>query len=118
MLKIIGYLWIMAGILFLAKPQILKNSLQRKSLKKLRKYFVLLSFFLGGLLISIGWKFHGIMAKVVLIVGIISVFKGAFLIKGKVADRTVEWFAPKPLIYFRIGACFYILLGVIILLLH
>lgn len=116
--KILGYLWIIAGVFFVLKPQILKNSIQRKSLKKLRKYFIFIAVLLGALLISVGWKLQGFLAKMIIVLGIISIFKGVFLLKAKVADKMIEWFAAKPLIFFRTGACFYILIGVIILLLR
>ena len=113
--KILGYIWLVVGILFLLKPQILKNRLQKKGLKKLRKYFVLLALILGALLISIGFKFQGILAKIVMILGILGIFEGIFLLKAKASDKIIEWFAAKPLIYFRLGACFYIAIGIILL---
>lgn len=117
LLKIFGWFWIVAGLIFLLKPQILKNRLQKKGLKKLRKYFFALSLVLGGLLISVGLRFHGLLAKIIMIIGIIAIFKALFLLKAKAADRLMDWSASQPLILFRIGACFWILTGVIILML-
>jgi len=73
---------------------------------------------LGALLISIGFKFQGLPAKIVMILGMLGVFKAVFLLKGKASERIVRWFAAKPLIYFRIGACFHIAIGVILLTLR
>ncbi len=67
LIRILGYIWIIAGILFLIKPQILKNKLQRKSLRKMKKYFIFLALFLGIVLISVGIKFEGGLAKIIMI---------------------------------------------------
>lgn len=116
--KIFGYIWLAFGILFLLRPQILKNRLQKKGLKRVRKYFVLLALALGGLLISVGFKFQGTLAKILMIFGILSAFKGLFFLNAKTSDKIVEWSAALPIIYFRIGACVYIAIGVILLTLR
>lgn len=116
--KIFGSIWIVAGIFFVLKPQMLKRSIQRKSLKRIRKYFIMAAILLGAMLISLGRRFHGPLAGVVVILGIISVVKGFFFVKAKSADKIVGWFAERPLVYFRIGGCFYILTGIAVLLLR
>ena len=118
LVKIFGWMWVVAGILFLWKPQLLKNRLQKKSLKRLRKYTFLLAIFLGLLLIGVARNFHSLLAKIIMVLGIIGVFKGIFLLKAKTADKLIQWSAARPLIFFRMGACLYILIGVIILALH
>jgi len=117
LLKIFGWFWIVAGVIFLLKPQILKNRLQKKGLRKLRKYFFALAIILGGLLISVGFRFQGLLAKIVMIIGIIAIFKAVMLLKAKTAEKLMDWSGSQPLIFFRIGACFWIFTGVVLLLL-
>lgn len=89
LISIFGWLWIIAGTIFMLKPQMMRNRLQKKGMKKLRKYFFLLSIILGGLLISAGWHYEGILAKLIVVVGIIAIIKGLILIKAKAADKMV-----------------------------
>lgn len=118
LIKFFGWFWIVAGILFLCKPLLLKNRLQKKSLKKIRKYLFLLAVLLGSLLIAVSRNFQGFSAKIVMFLGIVGIFKGFFLLKGKIADKMIQWFIAQPLIFFRMGACLYIIVGITILKLH
>ena len=113
--KILGYIFVLAGILFLLKPQILKNKLQKKGLRKLRKYMFFLLVFLGVAFIGVARNFHGLWAIVFTILGIIGIFKGIFFLKAKAADKLITWLAAQPLNLFRIGGCAYIILGIILL---
>ena len=117
-IKIFGWLWIIAGTLFLLSPQMLKNMLQKKATKRLRKLFFIISATLGGILISVGWRFEGLLAKIVVIIGIIAVFKGLIMLRGKLTDKVIEWSAAQPLIFFRIGGIFWILIGITVLVLR
>ena len=116
-IKILAWLWIIAGIIFLIKPQILRKKLQKKSIRKIRSILFLLAIFLGSSLISVGIKFDGGLAKLILLAGIISIIKGFFLIKAKTYGKLIEWSAASPVIYFRIGGLCYVAVGVILLIL-
>ncbi|HDZ77191.1 MAG TPA: hypothetical protein ENH41_03815 [Candidatus Omnitrophica bacterium] len=113
--KIVGWFWIIVGVLFLLKPAMLKNKLQKKSFKKIKKYLFLLAVILGGILVSIGFKYSGFFPKLVMVLGIISIVKGFYFLKGKAAEKVLGWFLNKPLIFFRFSALFYIVLGALIL---
>ncbi len=113
--KMVGYIWLGMGIMLLIRPQMLKKRLLKKGLRKLRKFFILLALILGAFLISMGFKFQGIPAKIVMILGILAIFKGFLLLNSKTSDALMDWVAKLPLIYFRIGACAHIAIGIIIL---
>ncbi len=113
---ILGWILIIMGVLFLLKPQLLKNRLQKKGLKKLKRYMFFVLVSLGGLFIGVAWGIPGIFGKILMVLGIIGILKGFFILKAKAAEKTIEWLRAQPLILFRIGACFYITLGIIILL--
>lgn len=112
---ILGWFWIVMGIFFLWKPEILKKKLNRKSLRKIRKYLFVLAVILGILLIKAGWGYEGALAKIIVILGILAIFKGFFLLKSEITGRMMEWWGQKPLIFFRFGACVYIIIGIMIL---
>jgi len=114
----LGWLWIIMGVVFLLNPEFLRKRLQRKSLKKIRRLLFAAAVFLGVLLITAAFKSHGLLSKLLLVLGIIAVFKGMFFLKGKVADKVLGWYAAQPILIFRLGACVQILLGVIILFLR
>jgi len=103
------------GVLFLLRPQMLRKSLQKKSVKKLKKALFLITIVLSILLIITTWKMQGILSKIVMVLGIIGIFKAFFLLKAKAADKILDWYIKKPIGFFRIAACFYILMGIAIL---
>ena len=115
---IVGWFWTITGIIFLIKPGFLKRRLQKKSLKRLRRLLFSIALFLGFILIVAAWKQPGILSKVLMILGIISIAKGFFLLKAKVADKILEWFAKQSLVFYRLCACCHILIGATILLLR
>ena len=111
---IIGFFWILMGFLFFLKPQILRNKLEKKSFRKMRKYFLGMALILGCMLIGVSWKAAGIWPKVIMILGIVVIIKGVFFLNAKVAEKLAEWSRRQPLVLFRIGAVIYITIGVII----
>ena len=86
--------------------------------------FIFLSFigvllsaiFLGILFISAAFKSSGFLSKILMVLGIISIFKGFFFLKAKFAERIITWIAGQPPVFFRFAASVYILIGLIILL--
>lgn len=114
--RALGWLWIAMGVLFLIKPQILRNRLQRKTIRRFRKVLFLIAIALGVYLIGAAWKLEGIVAKIIVLLGIIAIFKGFLLLKAKAMDKIMDWLAQQPLIFFRVSALIYIGIGIIVLL--
>ncbi len=114
--RIIGWLWIILGVISLIKPEFLKRRFQKKGLKKFRRIFFAIAFILGAYLISISWKIPGLLSKIVMLIGIVIVFKGLFLLKAKTTEKIVDWLSRQPLTYFRVGGLLYLIFGIIILL--
>ena len=114
--KLLGWFWIIIGVLFLVKPQILKNRLQKKSVKQLKRIFFALAIFFGILFLTAGFKAEGFLSKLLVIFGIIAFIKTVFFIKGKAADKMIAWLSSQPLKFFRIYAVIYIILGLVFLL--
>ena len=113
---ILGWVLIVMGTLFLLKPEALKNRLQKKGLRKMKRYLFLLTISVALLFIGAAGNIPGLWGKILLIFGVLGITKAFFLLKAKAAEKMMNWFFTKPLIIFRIGGCFYVLLGLILLL--
>lgn len=113
--KILGFIWIALGLLWAAKPAILKNRLQRKMGRRMRRvvfgFLLVFSFLLIGSVI----KAPGILAKIVAIIGMVFAIKVIMLITSKVSDKTFEWWGERPLVYFRIWGLFVLATGLLLM---
>ncbi|MBU0549507.1 MAG: hypothetical protein KKH80_02220 [Candidatus Omnitrophica bacterium] len=114
--KISAYFLIAIGIIFFIKPQMLKNRLQKTAFKKIKRYIFALAIFLGSVFITAASKSQGAASGLLMILGIVAVFKGFFFLKSKGAQKITEYFAGRPIIFFRLAAAVYLALGLIILL--
>ncbi len=115
LLNIVGWLWIVFGVLFLVWPQLLQKRLRKKGFKMVRRVLFLMTFLLAGGLISVSFKTGGLVSKILMIIGIIGIIKAFFLLKSKAAEKLMEWFLKQPLVLFRAGGIIYIAVGVFIL---
>ncbi|MBU2250725.1 MAG: hypothetical protein KKH25_00530, partial [Candidatus Omnitrophica bacterium] len=100
-IKIIAWLWIVLGILFLVFPQLLKKRFQKKSFKKVKKILFLIVLFLAFTLLSLSFKISGILPKIIAVLAILGIFKVLSIVKGKTSERLSQWFEKKPLTLFR-----------------
>ncbi|MFC1804430.1 hypothetical protein ACFLZ3_01205 [Candidatus Omnitrophota bacterium] len=116
--KILGWFLIITGVFFLLKPEALRRRLQKKSYKKLRKYLFAITIVLAVLLITVAWKFEGILSQIVIIIGIIGIIKGFFFLKAKAAEKLLAWYLNRPVNFFRLSALFQIAIGVLVLALR
>lgn len=115
MAKILGFIWILLGILWFVKPQVLKNRLKRKISRNMRWtiYGFLIAF--GILMVASVIKAPGLLPKIIGVVGLILVIKGIFLILSKASEKLCEWWAARPLWFFRLQAICIIALGIILI---
>ena len=112
LVKILGWFWVVSGVLFLLKPSLLRGRLQRKSYRTFRRYLFLIVVSVGILFVKAAWTLDDFLPRTALIVvGVIAIIKGFFFLKAKAAEKVVAWFARQSLTVFRIGASFQILVG-------
>ncbi|MFH1622637.1 MAG: hypothetical protein ABIA97_05925 [Candidatus Omnitrophota bacterium] len=104
------------GILFFLRPQMLRNKLQKKTYRYIRRLLFVVAIFLGILLISAGFKTEGFLSKFLMLLGIIGIIKAVFFIKAKSAEKILNWFLKQPIPFFRFCASVQIAIGVVILL--
>ena len=115
LVSILGWFWVVTGVIFLIWPNFLKKRLQKKSYKIIRRYLFVVGIFLSVMLISVGLKATGAISKIILVIGLIALIKAVFLVKAKAAEKLVEFFIKQSLIMFRFWALVQIAIGVLIL---
>ncbi|MFC1780762.1 hypothetical protein ACFLZ8_00675 [Planctomycetota bacterium] len=89
--------------------------MRKKAIRKIRRYLFAGAITLGILLISTGCKYEGLLPKILVLVGIIAIFKGVFFLKSRAADKVTEWILRQPLVVFKIFAVCQIILGLLII---
>ena len=112
---IAGWIWILTGILFFVSPGVFRAVLTRRSIKHLRRILFAVTLMLSALLIGIAVRADGIIAKIVMAMGIIGIVKAVFFLASRSSEKVIAWFAQQPLNLFRIGAATQILIGVLLL---
>ncbi len=84
----------------------------------MKRWFFAVTLILSILFIKAGWGIDGIFAKIIVIMGVIGIFKAIFFLKGKASDKMLEWFLAWPSKYLRMWAGAQIIFGVVILLVN
>ena len=115
LVSILGWFWVVTGVIFLIWPNFLKKRLQKKSYKIIRRYLFIFGIFLSVMLISVSLKTTGAISRIILVIGLIALIKAVFLVKAKAAEKLVEFFLKQSLIAFRLWALVQIAIGVLIL---
>ncbi|MBU2541626.1 MAG: hypothetical protein KJ593_06965 [Candidatus Omnitrophica bacterium] len=113
--KILGWLFIIWGIVFFLKPEWLKNKLLKKTTKKVKRYLFALAIVIAFLFIVAGLEASGLWAKVFMLFAIVAIIKAFLLLKGKATDRLLEWFSKQPVKLYKSLAVIYIIMGIIFL---
>ena len=109
--KIFGTIWLILGLLWIIKPQMLRNRLKKKMTRKIRwTVFGFILIFglslLGGLI-----RTEGIFLKIVGLIGLVIVIKGLLLITSKTSEKLIGWWQGRPLVAFRILGLFIFIMG-------
>lgn len=94
----------------------LRNRLQKKTYKQIRRLLFVLAIFIGVLLIGVGFRTEGFKAKLLMIIGVIGLLKAIFFLKAKAAEKILNWFLRQRISFFRFCACIHIVIGAVILL--
>ena len=114
--NIVGSIWIILGLLWLIKPGILRNRLKKKMNRKIKwavyGFIALLALTLIGSII----KAPGILLKIIGFIGIIIVIKGILLVTSKTSEKMLDWWAKRPLMFFRVWALFIFAVGLVLVL--
>ena len=98
--KIVGTIFILLGVLFFLYPELLRGSLRRKAVRKL---------------ISTGWKYEGLLSKLLTLAGIIALIKGLLFLNSTATEKITAWILQRPKRHLQIFAAGQIALGLLIL---
>jgi len=114
---ILGWFLLITGIWMLWRPEKARKSLAGQGFGQAKFYLLLLSLFLGMLLFSFGMKTNGILAKIVMIVGLVALARAYFLFKKKAAQKISAWVEKVPIKFLKIYAVIQTIIGAAMLLL-
>jgi small-conductance mechanosensitive channel len=112
--NVLGTISIITGILWLIKPEGLKNRLKRKLNRKLRYMVYGFIVMFGTLMIGSVIRLHGLLPKIVGTIGIIIVIKATLLITPKASEKMQDWLADRPVVFFRMWALAILIMGVML----
>ncbi|RKY40580.1 MAG: hypothetical protein DRP85_08335 [Candidatus Makaraimicrobium thalassicum] len=113
--KILGIIWIVFGVLWLIKPQILRNRLKKKMNRRIRRVVYGFMMIFGFLLIGSVIKARGLLPKIIGLAGIVLAIKAIILITSKTSERILDWWADKPLLFFRTAALLVLTIGLMLI---
>ena len=116
--KILGVIWILLGVLWLIKPEMLKKRLKKKMNRKIKWIVFGFVVMFGFIMIGSVFKTPGVLPKIIGIIGMILVIKGIILVTSKTSDRIFGWLEDRPLKIFRIWALVFLAIGLAMLFLQ
>jgi hypothetical protein len=111
-MTVMSWFLMITGALMLWKPEGAAKSLAGRGFFIIKGYILALFLFIGALLISVTSKMNGILALIILIAGIVFLFKGFFYFQKTAALKLNDWMAKVPLKYLRIFAAIQLVTGI------
>ncbi len=111
---IIGWFWIILGVLFIIKPDFLKKRLVKKGNKRVKRTLFFAALILSFTLIAAALKHQGLLPKIIVILGVIGIIKAVIILKSKASDKLLAWAAGRSLLFYRAGGLAYVIIGVIL----
>jgi len=112
--KSVGILWIVLGIWWIMRPQVIRRRFSKKLRKARRKIIFLMAILVATLFFSAAKYAHGAMGNIFLIAAIIVVAKTVFFLTSKGAEKIIDWWAEKPLWMWRVLAGCFVLIGILL----
>ena len=112
LIKLLGVLWIILALTLLINPQAFRAWIIKN---KDNKSLIFLPLTIGAIFIFIGISFEGVLAKIILVFGILGIVKTVILLNRDFYNKLVNWTVEMPVSLFRIGACFHLIIGFILL---
>ena len=113
--RILGIIWIISGLLWLIKPETLRNMLGRKIKRK--TIWVVFSFILmfGLLLTGSVIRVYGLLPKIIGITGMVLAIRAIMIITSRTSEKFSDWWAARPVAYFRMWALFILGMGIMLM---
>jgi multisubunit Na+/H+ antiporter MnhB subunit len=114
--KIFGVIWVVLGLIWMIRPDHLRNRLQKKMTRRVK--WIVFVFLLVFCFMMIGsvLKAPGIGIKIAGIIGIVITIKAILFITSKASHKIIDWWRAKPPLFFRIWGLGVFLTGLIFIL--
>jgi hypothetical protein len=109
---ILAWFLVITGLLMLWKPEAARRSMAAKGFGVIKGYVLALALFMGALLVSVMSKMSSPLAFIILIAGIVILFKGFMFFQKAAASGINSWVETVPLKYLRIYAVIQIFIGI------
>lgn len=109
---ILSWFLMITGVLMLWKPESAAKSLAGRGFGIIKGYVLALVLFLGALLVSVTSKMSGILALIILIAGIVFLFKGFMYFQKNAAHKLNDWVGKVPVKYLKIYAVIQVITGI------
>jgi hypothetical protein len=113
-IKVIGWVLLISGVLVLIFPGILRWQIRRKSNRVIRRCLFAIALFPATLIIAAGFRFEGVMPKIIMVIGLFLLVKAVFSIRSKAVEKIVDFLKKQPTIFFRLCAFAQALIGLAI----
>lgn len=114
--RVIGALWIMLGIFWLLRPEVLRQRIIRKMTRTLK--WVLFGFVVTLTISLIGsvFKANGLMIKAASVAGLIIAVRLIVVLGSKTSGRMGDWLSGRNLNFFRLWGIFIVVTGIIVMI--
>jgi hypothetical protein len=113
-IKLIGWIWLISGIMFVLVPGILRWQIHRKSRKIVKRYLFAVALLPAVFLLAIGFRFDGLLPKVIMFAGLIILVKSVFMLKSRASGKIIDFLKKQPMMFFRLWALAQALIGLAI----
>ena len=113
--RILGIIWMLAGVMWFIRPEAFRNRLKNKMNRKMRRVVFVFLFVLGIVLAGNIVKVHGILPKIVGLVGMIIAIKAVMLLTSKTSETFFSWWTDKPLSFFRLWSAAMVVVGLMLI---
>ena len=114
--KILGTIWILLGIIWTIKPQMLRRRLIKKMNRKMKwAVYGFILVFMSSLL-GVVIKAQGFWLKIAALTAIFFVIKGIFSVIAKTSDKISGFWTEQPLAFFRIWGLVVFISGLLLFL--
>ncbi len=114
--KIFGIIWILLGILWIFKPQMLRNRFKKKMSRKGRRIFFFFILMASFVMVGSVIKAPRMTAKIVGVIGMFVAIKAIMVLTSRTSEKVLSWWAERPLGIFRAWAVVIFITGVLLML--
>ncbi len=116
LLNVLGWAWIISGIVFSLRPGWLKDILCKKDLAIIRNFIFIISIIFSILLVIYSFRMYGFWARALLIVGLAGLVEAfLFFYRGELSKPVMNLLNQRGMSFYQVYSICKIILGAIML---